>query len=87
MDVIHDDVPSFTGAGYRRVMVGRAFGRFVDGDGITVIFASDSNIQRRIGRKGSGVLLKTFDQIDTLSSGFNVMDFTKLEKLFTLERM
>lgn len=87
MDVIHDDLPSLAGTGHCRVMVGRALGRFVDGDGITVILASDSNIQRRVGREGSGMLLKTFDQIDTLPSGFDVVDFTKLEKLFTLKRM
>ena len=31
------------------------------------------------------MLLKTFDQIDTLPGGFDVVDFTKLEKLFTLK--
>jgi len=33
------------------------------------------------------MLLKTFDQIETLPSSFDVMDFTKLEKLFTLKGM
>lgn len=33
------------------------------------------------------MLLKTFDQIDGLPSSFDVVDFTKLEKLFTLKRM
>jgi hypothetical protein len=87
LDVIHDDLPSLTGAGDCRVMVRRALRRFVKRHGIAVIFASDGNIQRRVGRKSSGMLLKTFDQIDVLPSSFDVMDFTKLEKLFTLKRM
>ena len=33
------------------------------------------------------MLLKTFDQIDGLPCGFDVMNFTKLEKLFTLQGM
>ena len=87
MDVIHDDLPSLAGTGDCRVIVGRALRRFFEGHGIAVIFASDSNIQRCVGREGSGMLLETFDQIDTFPSGFDIMDFTKLEKLFTLKRM
>jgi hypothetical protein len=68
-------------------MVKRALRRFVDRHGIAVIFASDGNIQRRVGRESSGMVLKTLDQIDTLPSGFDVMDFTKLEKLVTLKGM
>ena len=33
------------------------------------------------------MLLKTFDQIEGLPSRFDVMNFTKLEKLFTLKGM
>jgi hypothetical protein len=59
--------------------------RFVDRHGVTITFASDGNIQWSVWRKSSGMLLKTFDQITRLPSSFDIMDFTKLEKLFTLE--
>jgi len=85
LNIIHDDLPSLTRAWHYRVMVGRALWRFVDGHEIAVNFASDGNIQRGVGRKSSGMVFKTFDQIDILPSRFDVMDFTKLEKLFALK--
>ena len=85
LNVIHDDLPSLTRAGDYRVKVGRALRTFVDRHGIAVIFTSDSNIQRRVRWKGSGMVFETFDQIDALPNRFDVVDFTELEKLFALK--
>ena len=87
LDVIHNDLPSLTGAGHGRMMVRRALRGIVKGHEIAVILASDGNIQRRVGRESSGMLLKTLDQIDALPSSLDVVNFTKLEELFTLQRM
>lgn len=86
LDVVHDDLPSLTRTGYCRGTA-RTLWRFVDRHAIAVIFASDGNIQWRVLRKSSGVLLQTFDQISGLPSSFDVVNFTKLEKLLTLKRM
>jgi hypothetical protein len=61
--------------------------RFLDRHGIAVIFASDGDVQRGVRREGGGMLLETFDQIGRLPSRFDVVNFTELEKLLTLERM
>ena len=68
-------------------MLGEMRGRIVKGHGIAVIFASDSNIQRRVRWKRRGMLFEALDQINVLPSSLYAMDFTKLEKLITLKRM